>query len=550
MIKINTLFCEYCLKIFREYKGENMGVNYNKLLQDISMIIQIYEKRDLSLESKMVSYERSVWSKYNLLLKNDLVTPFYDFLRIEFGNETELYLSLLSVIYDCTKSEYTLQEILNIMKTNQVDLLNSIWYRQQMEYQFFNNVNVSSNYELRRELHKIQLTELEKKYNCNKPYIPHIKRDQNKIVIVTNQLLGIEHAPTRNVLEICSALQDIGKEVLLVVAVEIDKTISTALGCSWYKPIVQNYYDSYTGIFKIPYYANNIEGLQFILTDENGIEVTDVIEFIYNYNPQFIWYMGGTSLFADLFRKVTTVVSMPFSDGHIISEAPILIEYMKSNSKDIITMENYIYKQGQSIVHFNYEQPIHPSIRSYNRSEFGLKEDDFIIAIVGNRLDSDITKDMVHIINHILEISHNIHLVFIGEIHKLTSIKEENRVSYLGFQPDLIGVLSLFDLFINPPRKGGGTGAYWALYNSVPVITLDNCDVANCVTSEFICNDIRDMISIVNRHYNDKDFHQDMKARAKAIINQIEDENDLSKNLNRLIIDIKEITIHNEKILF
>jgi len=515
---------------------------FKSLLNDINDVISVYQNIMVK-----INYEEDVRAKYYSIKYKNMLSSLFHFLRKEFGNDSEMYIFLLSVIQRCTNDKESLQEIIEFLLFAKVEFMDSICYRKQIEWYIFTNINIDSYYELRRKLHKVQLVQLEETYSCDYDYIPYLDRNENRVVIITNQLLSGSHAPTRNVLEVCSALQAIGKEVLLIVVIEMNKNLAIKYQEKWYRPVAENYDDSLIGKFKISYYNSEIFGMQFILTEKDGKNVFDVITFIYKYNPQFLWYMGGTSLFPDLFRKVTTLVSMPFSDGHIISEAPILVEYMNSGSKEVKEMEKYIEEQKQTILHFDFEQPIHPSPYIYHRQNFGLKKDSFLITIVGNRLNYEISNELIRVLNDILALSDKIHIVFIGEMEKLNGLLKEEQISYLGHQQDLIGILGMFDLFINPPRKGGGTGAYWALYNGIPVISLDNCDVANCVTEEFICNDINDMTTIVSKYYHDKTYYKEMKIKAKDIINKIEEENNLSQNIKSLISKIRDETIKREK---
>jgi glycosyltransferase involved in cell wall biosynthesis len=256
--------------------------------------------------------------------------------------------------------------------------------------------------------------------------------------------------------------------------------------------------------------------------------------------------MGGTSLFADLFRNCTTVLSMPFTDGFSISDSPIMIEYMNSKSEDAQRMEAYLAEENQAMVHFEFEQIIRPSLLHHSRKEFNLPDDGFLVTIVGNRLSFEITKEFIQILNDILMIDPNIYLVFIGDINMLAEV-DNKRAFFLGLQKDLIGVLSLMDLFVNPPRKGGGTGAYWSLFNSVPVVTLGFCDVANCVNADFICKDEEDIVRRVERHFKDRQYHEAMKRKSKDIINEIEKKNDLRKNIETMINNVKTLEIQNHR---
>ena len=508
------------------------------LIRDIINIIEIYQNPNvLDYNNKINSYRKNINEYYAAVNENDS-TMFWNYMFNEFSNDPELYTLLVSIIYDCTKNERCLKETIQLLSNVKCDPFWSTGIRQQIEFSLFTNLNNGNNYTIRRELHKKQLIQLEEKIDFDKQYIKFKDRNKNKIVIITNQLLSDYHAPTRNVKEVCIALEKLGFDVLLLVIVE--KTNIDNMMQSWHNFTTVNYNEEYTGNFTVEYYDYNISGYQLLVQESSILEMKMLVNKIYDINPLFIWYMGGTSVYSDVFRKITTFISMPFTDGYIVSEAPILIEYMKSNSDKIQEMEAYIKKAMQTTVHFNFEQPIHPSKITVSRDDYHFKKEEFLIGIVGNRLDLEITESFVKVINQILEFGQDIHIVFIGNMQELP-YQLKSEAYYLGYQDDLICTVSLIDVFLNPPRQGGGTGAYWSLYNSKPVVTLGDCDVASCVTKDFICDNEDDMIDMIGNLYNDKDYLEKMKKKAKNIIDEIEKNNDICLNIQKLIKQVTEV---------
>lgn len=57
--------------------------------------------------------------------------------------------------------------------------------------------------------------------------------------------------------------------------------------------------------------------------------------------------------------------------------------------------------------------------------------------------------------------------------------------SYLGMQNDLSTIYKVCDLYLNPLRRGGGTSAVEAMYNKLPVVSINYGDVALNTGDEF-----------------------------------------------------------------
>lgn len=523
-------------------------MTYTAILQDMVLLLQEHQTAPTNAQSgKEVLYEMSIKDHYSAMKAQGFLEDFHQYLYREFHNEADVYTLLLSILYKSTQEEYCLKAALEFLIEGKTDLFQSIGIRHQIEYGIFTNSTAGQNYELRRRVHRVQLKQLEDRLGLNYPYIPWNERNENRIIVVTNQLLTVQHAPTRNVFELCSALMDMGKEVVLIVAHEL--TDKTYLSQSWCKPNIMNYIEDYNKNFIMDYFSHDIRGYQILLHNNSLDEMRNLLNDIYSLKPQMVWHMGGTSLFADLLRNATTVISMPFSIGFTISEAPILLELEADNKKENQAIKQYITERRQVPLPFTFHQVIRPSVNNYSRQDFNLPEDAFLVAIVGNRLDDELSESFISVMGDILEISPKLRLVFIGKMSKEIATLDKDRCSYLGLQRDLMGVLGLMNTFLNPPRKGGGTGALWSLYKGVPVITLDDCDVAGYVKEEFLCADINVMVDRVRDYIEDEGYYQQHRCLAKQYANEIEEKNNLPKCMEKLLDVIEAIVLDNEKLL-
>lgn len=89
---------------------------------------------------------------------------------------------------------------------------------------------------------------------------------------------------------------------------------------------------------------------------------------------------------------------------------------------------------------------------------------------------------------------------------------------YIGVQDDVLAVLEVCDLFVNPIRVGGGTSAAEALSKQLPVVSTDYGDIAATVGADFLVRDYADMSKTIRRYCEDTEFYkaQQKKAAARA----------------------------------
>lgn len=518
--------------------GANMKNSIQEILQNIVELINAYRSEDS--KENIAVYSLKVKKQYELLEHSNLVKDFYNSLSDELKDDPELYILLLSVIYSVVSSKECILQILSILCQDKLGIFNSLFLRSQVEREIFCNSEIENSYCIRRVVNEQLLKRVDRELGLDFKKIPVNERNRKKIVVVTNQLLGDLHAPSRIVKEICASLQkDLGFEVLLIVAFEeFDYKKSEEI---WLNPITFNYTKEYNGNFLIEYNHEKIQGYQILIQNNNLEFFKSFMNEIYLLRPYFSWYIGANTLFADLMSTYTTVVAMPCTDGYAISEAQIMLNYMNSGKPEIKEAEAYIKEKGQEIIHMDLAFSYNKSNKTYTRDQFNISEDAFVVTIVGSRLDMEISSEFLDLLHEILLIDKKVCLVFIGIYNAFNSNfqkeSDEGRAIYLGYQKDLVDVLAIMDLFINPKRKGAGGGASRALSVGVPVITLDFCDVANATGKEYICNDYKEMLQLVDRYCHDEEFYKKQSELAKS---RKAEQYDLAKSLKLVVKEIED----------
>jgi hypothetical protein len=522
-----------------------MQTKFNKILEETVEIIQAYSYTNIEEVKK---HSESLKQLYSMLESDCLINSFYKELEEEFQDDPKLYILLLSILYDVNMDESSMTEALEVLKKNELDLFLALYIRTQIETRIFVNFNIKRNYILRREVHRKLLLKLNQSLNIQKEYIPLKERDPERIVIVTNQLLSDLHAPTSITKELCYILQKkLNKKVLLIVAPEAINY--EQMQQIWINPQIMNYTKEYNGNFKVTKNQEEISGYQIVMEENNMFEIKMLVEEIYALKPFCVWYMGNLTLFADLFCNLTTVLAMPFTNGYAISEAPFMLSYLNSHSDEIEIMEHYLSERNQIPVPYTLEVPFKLSEKKYGREEFQLKAEAFVIAIVGNRLDSEITEEFIAFLKRLMILEPRVVLAFIGPYagEKFqTDPLFDDRIKCFGFQEDLIGILGIMDLFLNPPRQGGATGAVYSMAVGVPAVTLEHCDVANFVDAEDICANEEDMLQHIIKYINDPIYYKRRSGDVTKILEKM-NQDSFIKNTEQMLNHVNSLIELQEK---
>lgn len=95
----------------------------------------------------------------------------------------------------------------------------------------------------------------------------------------------------------------------------------------------------------------------------------------------------------------------------------------------------------------------------FKSSVFRRKAFKFLMAVVGTRLDIDVSNEFLKEIKRTFP--YNTHLVFAGYFEKyekrsaeVTWLKEHS--TNVGYQGDIMAFMETIDLYVNPKRLGGG----------------------------------------------------------------------------------------------
>lgn len=439
----------------------------------------------------------------------------FSMLEEAIGDDLELYLLVLATINFVTGNAACIDTVESLLFQPELDLFVASNVCFQLSNIRFRNASLKPSYVHQRLLYRFLLERYEAEYPFPVPFLPYEQRNKKRIVIETDLFINELHAPTHIVMETCRMLmQDMGYEVFLLVNVEWMSY--EWMEQFWFVPYRINYRPDINGQFTIAYEGVTIQGYQIQWRREAASEMQQLMQRLYEWKPLCVWHIGGTSFRHDYYRNLTTVLSMPCANGYCVSEAPVLVSYMQNDSEELKESMAYIKEQKQKMVNIEIIYDYKEEGKNYKKSDFKIPEDAFVICIVGTRLDDEMSEEFIRMLHELEESTDSLYYLIIGKcINKPFSLEDETKVQYLGFRTDLLDVIKVSDLFVNPPRKGGGGGACRALSVGVPVVTLPNCDVSSLVGDAFCCQNMDEMKEEILRYQRDPDFYREMQERVK-----------------------------------
>lgn len=418
------------------------------------------------------------------------------------------------------------KEVVNEIEYLLLDRRFPLWIRVNCMYQlnykiFSNNIRNTDklddelDYQRRRDIYKLVSSEV-KKYIKTSGYIP-IEKRAKKVIIVICQLLSMEHAPTRKALHISSFFEKLGYKVQFAVFDIRANDISNM----WMGGGISRNFTNENGLFRYNIFSKNIEGYNLQIEYFDDLKnIQGIVDYIYDSNPEFVFEMGDMTLISDICNSFTDVVTMKLTKSVPISNSKFIVRYFRYTKEEDIEFRGKL-SADQIVIdvpHVSTNSKVLNSKIKYSKKDFGIDEESFLVIIAGNRLQIEITEEFLKILYRILKIDNHICIALIGEAKLIKDkIKSEfeDRFYFLGIVDDFLETIAIGDIFLNPPRQGGGTGGLYAMRSQVPVITLDQCDVEAVSGKEFVCDSLDDMVGMVEKYYTDSEFMNKQKEICK-----------------------------------
>ncbi|WP_027204500.1 glycosyltransferase [Butyrivibrio fibrisolvens] len=366
------------------------------------------------------------------------------------------------------------------------------------------------------------------------PYISIDKRNNDFYIVITDQILGEEHGPTKSALDRCRALIANNNNVLLINTGEMCFYDISVL---FYGFVFANHVDELDNMESINYKGVSIPFCQIGKGIMDIPKLRDYLHIIYDYAPNMVIDIGGNTLLGNLCNYFIPTLAVTLGPDNLVRTTEKWQTLgRKITDKDRTMLQRIGYPEDKVIEMIMTFECKEQSI-VLSKADLGMKEEDFEIAIVGGRLDDEVGPEFLEMIRKVAGSVSNVRFNFCGIFSKYEKLIGEDPVCsgicrFLGMQSDMMAVLDNIDLYVNPIRLGGGTSAQEAMLKGVPVVTCKTGDVyANC-HDDFAVDDYDEMVQVIERYVNDADYYKSQSKKAHELG---ELEHDTIGEFNRII---------------
>lgn len=455
----------------------------------------------------------------------------------QLDNEKQIYIN--SILLGIKQTSNYLIEILKIaLYDDTMDINTKYYILYQCTHLKFTNGNLNDDEveSLLRELYNSIFDQFKSIIGADLEFITQAQRNEKLIFVFTPQFLGLNHAPTRRVLDRCVNLLHLGYEVILINTAE---ALSTVKHIKIYSAMSGNYLPQYSNINSVDYDGYKIPFYQSAQNTPNSLEILSILGIVKEYKPHMIFAFGNYNIVSDMASLMVPVANVPFATSLPVTRATFNIKMGLVEDKDYEILKKFNIPE-ESLIEDIPTYKLKVQNTNFIKSDLGIPEDKFILAIVGSRLDIEISDEFI--LKLLETTNNNTHVVIIGDFKRYEKLSNEheifkNNTTLLGYQNDVLAVYDCCNLYVNPERSGGGASSAEALSKGLPIVTLKYGDVYYSVGEEFGVDSMDDMVQCINKLANDKKYYEMMvqKAlqRSKLLTNTLE-------TLKQLISKIKK----------
>jgi glycosyltransferase involved in cell wall biosynthesis len=369
-------------------------------------------------------------------------------------------------------------------------------------------------------------------------------REAGTIVVFTNQLLGIRHAPTADCLDYCYILQNRLKKRVALINTAI---MPWSMLLPYYEPVLFNYQKEYCAGPRLEVRGAEFDFYQCRSPMPNLKETDLIVRKVLEIKPAFVLNLGHSNIAADLCAEYLTVATMPFGTNLPTSGGNLFILPRELRPEDDGLMSRLHIAREQVVeTRYTFRLPERSSVLT--REQLGLPRDAYVIAVVGNRLDEEMSGDFCTELSEFLCSTPQAYLAFMGIFQGYGRLAQEMRAIgrqsvYLGHQKDILAVYECCDAYLNPPRGGGGSSAAFALALGLPVFTRNCGDVANIVGPQFFIQSLNEVKEFIEKSLLGREYRGDWALKAKSRFAEISDREGMLLHIVRQVeerADIRE----------
>ena len=231
------------------------------------------------------------------------------------------------------------------------------------------------------------------------------------------------------------------------------------------------------------------------------------------YKPYYILSIGTGSMLADLCGNIVPCASMALA----FSTFPKTMNKMKILGRNLYKEEKSLYTEDD-IIESRFTFELKPQKGIFSRESKGLPEDRFILVVVGIRLEFEVTDAFMEMLEEVC--GKGCYVVFAGIMDNYNKLMESYPLvsansSFIGYCDDMLALMDICDLYINPERLGGGFSIIEAFEKGKPGVYLKSGDVYTAGGESFAVDSFKEMAEQILKYKEDKDYYNNMSGLAR-----------------------------------
>ncbi len=447
----------------------------------------------------------------NLLSSPEYYTTFSNLLQMASMLSTpvlpvNIEIFFISFLYHVDKNPSHIEKMVNLLLDDKKmpPTTRFFYYWQMISLAFTNPKTPSQVNEKTKQIYSEIVNSFKEEMALSESHIPEKERIKEIVFVITSQFLNLNHAPTKTVLDRAYALaKHFDKKVVIINTADL----LTAEGedC-FFLPSLGSYIPEYSNGASIAFKDENFGLRQCPQNMPNVNSIKEIFELVKKYRPYFILNIGGNNITSDLCSLFVPTISL----ATVFSGLPNTCGTFKVTANPKLCTEDNILTAPFT---FDYK----PQTHTYTREELSFPVDKFLILVSGGRLTEEVTYDFLNEIREIFK--YNTHIIFAGifnNYNKIIADDEElkNNTTFIGFQEDMLAISEVCDLYINPPRNGGGSSIAEAFSKGKPGITLSFGDCSIAAGEDFCVETLSEMKDLIIKYVTDKEFYKVMSEKA------------------------------------
>jgi|GEM_PF-2241267 len=345
--------------------------------------------------------------------------------------------------------------------------------------------------------------------------------NQQLAVIITNQFLTTQHGPTLTVLNYASCLQQLGMQVVVICTGTVARNYQMfhpMPAPAFFGNVMDEYYQDdvqinldqrQVGVAPGQGSAVQCWGEHFTFlqldTNEQPSHLQELVEFINQANPRYIFCVGGLNPAAEFIGHSRPVLAIP------CVTSLQLPKYMVP-----VVLRDLTETEHQAIAHLQLPHPVFCSqlpfrLRPSSAVKTSSVQDAAILfGICGYRLEKEMSGTFYQTLRRLKQSLPGAMFVLIGA-NKYQGYPQDllECTEFTGQILNAIEIIGQCHFLLNPRRQGGGTSAVEALSLGIPVLTEPFGDTYQYVGDEFAFESDEDRLMFIKTYLACPQFQQD-----------------------------------------